>query len=149
MLEEMDVDLPTVRLYHLLLDWFRSQRDVRVKDCSETEFIKVRVGIHGWNSYQVNVNMEPREMEITHIVFNFNFSEMYAIVAITTAIALILVGVFFGLATVAFCLIPLTFALLSVQQDIDKRKRKFMGRVRDFLTGGIIRVQKGNLEGKL
>ena len=153
MLEEMDVDLPTDRLYHLLLDWFRSQRDVKVKDHSESEFIKVRAGHWGWRGggtpCEVNVSIEPKKMEITHIVFNFNFFEMGAVTAITTAIALILVGVFSGLVTVfprlvtvAFCLIPLIFALLSVQQDVDKTKRRFIDRIRDFLTNGVIRVQK-------
>lgn len=153
MLEEMDVDLPVDRLYHLLLDWFLSQRDVKVKGYSESEFIKVRVGHWGWRGgetpCEVNVNLKPKKMGITHIVFNFNFFKMGAVTAITTSIALILVGVFSGLVTVfsrlvtvAFCLIPLIFALLSVQQDIDKTKRRFMDRTRDFLTDGIIRVPK-------
>lgn len=148
----MDVDLPIDRLYHLLLDWFRSQRDMKVKDHSESEFIKVRAGHWGWRGggapCEVNVKIEPKKRGTTHIVFNFNFFEMGAVTAITTAIAIILVGVFSGLVTVfsrlvtvALCLIPLIFAILSVQQDIDKTKRRFMDRTRDFLTGGITRVQ--------
>lgn len=143
-MEEMDVDLSIDRTYRLLLNWFRSQQDIKVKDHSKSEFIKVRVSHWSWRGEipcEVNVNIEPKKTKITHIVFNFNFFEMGAVTTVTTAIALVLVGIFFGLDTVAFCVIPLIFALLSIQQDIGKRKRRFMDRIRDSLTGGITRVQ--------
>lgn len=136
MLKEMDVNLPTDSLYHLLLDWFRSQRDIKVKDCSESAFIKVKTGTHWWwrkAPCEVRVNLEARKTGTTHVAFNFDFSEVYAVTLVITVAGLILVGFFFGLDTVAFCLIPLTFALLGIYRDLEKTKRKFIDRTRNFL----------------
>ena len=143
----MDIDLPIDRLYHLLLDWFRSHRDVKVKDYSEPEFIKVRVGNHwiwreGKTPCNVNMNLEAGKTGITHVVISFDFSKVYTITLVITAIMLTLVGFFFGPVAIAFCLIPLIGAVLGIQWDINKTKGRFMDTTRNFLTGGTIRVQK-------
>lgn len=145
----MDVHLPTDNLYRVLLDWFRSQKGVKVEGFPESKSMKIRVGIRGLSSRRINVNLEHGEMRTTRISFRFDFSEMYAFVTITTVCALILVWVFFGLETLLFCLIPLTFALLGVQYDIDKMKKKFVDKTRDFLAVELYGFKKEEGAGEL
>jgi hypothetical protein len=128
----MDVNLTVEKLFHLLLEWFRSQRDAKVKEYSQPELIKVRAGPLVL-PHEVKVNLKPEKTGMTRIVFSFDFSKVYAATLVISAIGLILTGIFFGLDAVAFCLIPLTAAFFSIQRDTRKAKWKFMRELRRFL----------------
>lgn len=134
----MDVNLTVEKLFPLLLERFRSQWNAKVKEYLEPEFIKLRVGRwRGWREgsspCEVKVNLEPRKTEMTRIVFRFDFSKVYTVTLVSAAIGLILVGIFFGLDTAAFCIIPLIAAFLSIPRSTSKAKKKFMSGLRSFL----------------
>ena len=137
MLEEMDVNLPTDKLYHLLLDYFTSQLDIKVKHCLEPSLIEVGMG--SWTSFRgnppgsVKIKIRPKS-EKTSIDFDFNFVSWF-VTWFTIAVIVFFIcfpfGIQFWLPQIIVTVIVLAFIM---PQDRRTAKKKFMDRVSDLIA---------------
>lgn len=144
------VKLPVNKVYRILLDFFSTQHDIKIRHSVEPSSIEVEIG--SWTSLRhnspgtVKISLFPKSKE-SQIGFNFSFGTWFFVwAAIDAFIFLILLLLRAVALLVGQLVITLFVFTLTMPDNVDKTKKSFVNRVINLLKEKKCIVEKAEVE---